>query len=60
MNQSNSLHFLHYEWHGMTLCGMHLFTGYWRHVDFSYNNLGAGAALVLGELCDKLGQVAAQ
>jgi hypothetical protein len=31
--------------------------GSWRHVDLSYNNLGAGAAMVLGGLAEKMAQV---
>jgi hypothetical protein len=33
--------------------------GHWRHVDLSYNNVGAGAALVMGSLAKKLAEVRA-
>lgn len=34
--------------------------GHWRRIDLSYNNLGAGSALVLSELLDLLGKKAAE
>eukprot|EP00955_Chlamydomonas_euryale_P114994 366321-Chlamydomonas_euryale.AAC.1 len=34
--------------------------GTWRNVDLSYNNLGSGSAIVLGELVEMLGRRTAE
>eukprot|EP00967_Tisochrysis_lutea_P114713 scaffold183092_cov18-Tisochrysis_lutea.AAC.1 len=41
-------------------CTFDCATSHWRHVDLSYNNVGAGAAMVLGSLAKKLAEASAR